>query len=185
MNNPYREVKGSPYVADFKEGKIYLPTGQTVEGLQIAINGYENTLEYKLEGNLYSYVPEKLSGFSWIGDSGESVEFTSRYTLPTLGKKVFLQVLETGKYSLLLYQYKIMTDDVAATYGAQAAKVFQDQEDLFIVKDDQVFLFKNKTKEMESIFGDEMSKVNSLQKSQKLNLKNTEDVRVLVRALNR
>lgn len=184
MTNPYREVKGSPYVADFKKGTIFLSTGQKIEGLQIALNGYENTLEYKLEGNLYAYTPEKLNGFSWVEDSGELVQFTSIYSIPTVEKKRFLKILEEGDYTLLAYPYKIMTDDVAATYGAQAAKVFQSQEDLFLVKEGQIFLFKNKTKDLAMIFGEDMNKVTEIQKSKKLNLKDTADIILLVRELN-
>jgi hypothetical protein len=184
MTNPYREVKGSPYLDDFKPGILYLPNGQKVEGLQIALNGYEHTLEYKLEGNLYAYTADNLPGFSFVTDSGESMEFTSEYVVPTLGKKRFLQKLESGKYSLFLHQYKIMTDDVGATYGAQAAKIFQNQEDFFIVKEGEIYLFKTKSKDLQQIFGEDLEKVNTLIKEQKLNLKDQADLQALIRQLN-
>jgi hypothetical protein len=184
MTNPYTEVKGSQYINEFRQGILYLANGQKVEGLQIALNGYENTLEYKLEGNLYSYSPENLPGFSIVSESGELEEFTSEYVIPTLSKKRFLKKLEAGKYGLYLYPFKIMTDDVGSTYGAQASKVFQNQENLFIVKDGKIVLFKTKTKDMQVIFGDDFEKANAIIKDQKLNLKNPEDVRVLIRQLN-
>ncbi|WP_035467841.1 hypothetical protein [Algoriphagus mannitolivorans] len=182
--NPYREVKGSAYFQEFKQGVLELKDGRRVEGLQIALNGYEHTLEYKLEGNLFAYSPEKLKGFSFLNDMGEETKYTSEFTLPTLSKKRFLQVVEEGKYTLLLHSYKIMVDDVAATYGAQAAKAFQNQEDFFIAKDGVLYLVKNKSKDLEEVFGEDYNKAMSIQKSQKLNFKSLSDLAVLVRALN-
>jgi hypothetical protein len=182
--NPYREVKGTQYLDDFRPGIIYLPDGQTVEGLPIALNGYENALEYKIEDRLYSYAPEKLKGFLYVNGSGEKMVFTSEFTIPTLSKKRFLQVLERGRYQLLLHSYKIMTDDVTATYGAQAAKVFQNQEEFFIVRDNQVALLKNKQKDLQAAFGEDFVKVSTLIKEQKINFKNKEDVKSLIRQLN-
>jgi len=183
-SNAYREVKGSPYFKDFQTGTLNLKDGRKVEGLQIALNGYEHTLEYKLEGNLYAYSADKLDGFSYLDNSGQSVVFTSSYSIPTLSKKRFLQVVEEGKYTLLLHSYKIMVDDVAATYGAQAAKAFQDQEDFFIVKNGEIKLFKNKAKDMQEIFGEDYNEAMSIQKENKLNFKNLDDLKTLIRVLN-
>lgn len=183
--NPYREVKGSAYFQEFKPGILELKDGRKVEGLQLALNGYEHTLEYKLEGNLYAYSPEKLKGFSFFNAGGEKIKYTSVYAVPTLSKQRFLQVLEEGKYTLLLHSYKIMVDDVAATYGAQAAKAFQDQEDFFIVKNGVIYLVKNKSKDLEELFGQDFNEAMAIQKNQKLNFKNLSDLVVLVRALNR
>ncbi len=63
-SNPYLGVKGSAYFDEFNKGIIYLATGQKVEGLPIALNAYSNTLEYKLEGKLFAYTPDKVTGFS-------------------------------------------------------------------------------------------------------------------------
>ena len=52
ITNPYKEVKGTPYISEFNEGTIVLLGGQLVEGLQIALNGYEQTLEYKANLNI-------------------------------------------------------------------------------------------------------------------------------------
>lgn len=185
LTSPYREVKGTHYIEDFKIGTIYLPNGQKVEGLQLALNGYENTLEYKLDGSLFSYTAEKLAGFAFATDSGELIEYTTEYVIPTLSKRRYLKIIEKGKYTLLHHQYKIMTDDVNATYGAQAAKVFQNQEEFFIVRDGEIFLLKNKSKDLEEIFGAESSKVAAIIKSQKTNFKNPEDLKSLIRQINK
>ena len=78
-----------------------------------------------------------------------------------------------------------MTDDVNATYGAQAAKVFQNQEEFFIVRDGEIILLKNKSKDLEEIFGAESSKVAAIIKSQKTNFKNPEDLKSLIRQINK
>jgi len=182
--NPYREVKGSAYLEDFTKGKIFLPDGQWVEGLQIALNAYENTLEYKLEGSLFSYTSDKLSGFTYTSATSGPVEFTSAYELPTLKEKRFVRVLENGNYSLLLHTYKIMVDDPSATYGAQAAKVFQPQQELFVVSGGKVYLMKGKEKDLNEIFGQDAAKAGEWIKSQKLNVKDVDDMRALIRQLN-
>lgn len=184
LTSPYREVKGTHYIEDFRIGTIYLPNGQKVEGLLLALNGYENTLEYKLDGSLFSYTAEKLAGFAFATDSGELVEYTTEYVIPTLSKRRFLKIIEKGKYTLLHHQYKIMTDDVNSTYGAQAAKVFQNQEEFFIVRDGEIFLLKNKLKDLEVIFGEESSKVAAIIKSQKTNFKNAESLKSLIHQFN-
>lgn len=184
LTSPYREVKGTHYIEDFKIGTMYLPNGQKVEGLQLALNGYENTLEYKLDGSLFAYTADKLAGFAFTSPSGESIEYTTEYVIPTLSKRRYLKIVEKGKYTLLHHQYKIMTDDVTATYGAQAAKVFQNQEEFFVARDGEVFLLKNKPKDLEQIFRDDSGKVSTLIKSQKTNFKNPEDLKSLIRQLN-
>ncbi|GMQ29340.1 hypothetical protein [Algoriphagus confluentis] len=184
MTNPYQEVKGSQYIEDFRTGNLLLPNGQTVEGLSIALNGYDNTLEYKMSGSLFAYSADKLAGFAYINDKGEMAEYTSEFVLPTLSQKRFIRVLEKGEYSLYSHDYKIMTNDVGATYGAQASKVFQTLQDIFVAKDGEIYLFKNKKKDLEKIFGEDYEKVAALEKSLNLNLKETNDIRLLIRALN-
>jgi DNA helicase HerA-like ATPase len=181
--NPYGGVKGSAYLEDFKKGILYLKTGQKVEGLYVALNSYNSTLEYKLEGGLFAYTPDKLVGFS-IPIDGGSKEFTSEYVLPTLKVQRFVQVLEKGKYTLLFHPYKIMTDDPSATYGAQASKVFQDYEEFFVAVNGKVFLVKNKEKDLKEVFGSDLDKAMSIIKSQKINFKNAEELKALIRQLN-
>lgn len=184
MTSPYREVKGTHYIEDFRVGTIYLPNGQKVEGLQLALNGYENTLEYKLDGSLFAYAADKLAGFGYTTESGELIEYTTEFAIPTLSKRRYLKILEKGRYTLLHHQYIIMTDDVTATYGAQAAKVFQRQEEFFIVKDGKISLLKNKPKDLEAIFSGDSEKVSGLIKNQKTNFKNAESLKSLIRQLN-
>lgn len=151
----------------------------------IALNGYENTLEYKLEGNLFAYSADMLSGFSYYSESGELIEFTSEFIIPTLSKKRFLRVLEKGKYSLLAYQYILMVDDANGTYGSQSAKIFQNQLEFFIAKEGKVSLLKNKRKDLQAIFGEEAGMASSIIKDQKLNLKSEGDVKILIRQMNK
>ncbi|MFZ9236595.1 MAG: hypothetical protein ACO22X_10280, partial [Algoriphagus sp.] len=154
-----------------------------VEGLYVALNSYNSTLEYKLKGGLFAYTPDKLVGFS-IPIDGGSKEFTSEYVLPTLKVQRFVQVLEKGKYTLLFHPYKIMTDDPSATYGAQASKVFQDYEEFFVAVNGKVFLLKNKEKDLKEAFGSDFEKVQTIIKSQKVNFKVAEELKNLIRQLN-
>lgn len=181
--NPFLGVKGSAYFDEFKKGVIYLATGQKVEGLNIALNGYNNTLEYKLEGGLFAYTPDKVTGFSYSPEAGGS-EYTSAYLVPTLKSKRFLKVLEKGRYTLLYHAYKTMTDDPSATYGAQASKVFQDQQEFFVAVDDRVLLLKNKEKDLQQIFGAATPKALAFIKAERTDFKNLEDLRILIQQMN-
>lgn len=181
--NAYGGVKGTPYLQDFKKGILYLKSGQKVEGLYVAFNTYNNTLEYKLEGGLFAYSTDKLVGFT-LPQGEESVEFTSEYLLPTLKTQRFVQLLEKGKYTLLFHPFKIMTDDPTATYGAQASKVFQDYEEFFVAVDGNVFLLRNKEKELKAIFGKDVEKALSLIKTQRVNFKEMGDLRRFIHQMN-
>ncbi len=77
-----------------------------------------------------------------------------------------------------------MTDDPSATYGAQASKVFQDYEEFFVAVDGKVFLVKNKEKDLKEVFGSDLDKAMSIIKSQKINFKNAEELKALIRQLN-
>jgi len=177
--NPFLGVKGSAYFDEFKKGIIYLTTGQKVEGLSIALNAYSNTLEYKLEGGLFAYTPEKVTGFSYPPEAGGS-EYTSAYVVPTLKSKRFLK----GTYTLLYHAYKTMTDDPSATYGAQASKVFQDQEEFFVVVNEKVMLMKNKEKDLQQIFGSDLAKATAFIKSERIDFKKSGDLQTLIRHMN-
>jgi hypothetical protein len=183
--NPYIGVKGSAYLEDFKKGVLYLNNGLKVEGLNIALNAYSNNLEYKLDGGQFSYGPDKLSKFTYTSSSGELIEFTSEYEVPTIKKKRFVQVLEKGKYSLLFHPYKVMTDDPSATYGAQAAKVFQDEQDIFVAVDGKVYLLKNKEKVLKEAFGADAEKAIAFIKSQKVNFKEMNELKALIQEMNK
>ena len=181
--NPFAGVKGSAYFDEFKKGIIYLATGQKVEGLSIALNAYSNTLEYKLEGGLFAYTPEKVTGFSYPPEAGDS-EYTSAYVVPTLKSKRFLKIVEKGTYTLLYHAYKTMTDDPSATYGAQASKVFQDQEEFFVVVNEKVMLMKNKEKDLQQIFGADLAKATAFIKSERIDFKKSGDLQSLIRHMN-
>lgn len=181
--NPFIGVKGSAYFDEFKKGIIYLATGQKVEGLSIALNAYSNTLEYKLEGGLFAYTPEKVTGFSYPPEAGGS-EYTSEYVVPTLKSKRFLKIVEKGTYTLLYHAYKNMTDDPSATYGAQASKVFQDQEEFFVVVNEKVMLVKNKEKDLQQIFGADLAKATAFIKSERIDFKKSGDLQTLIRYMN-
>lgn len=181
--NPFAGVKGSPYFDEFKKGIIYLATGQKVEGLPIALNAYNNTLEYKLEGKFFAYTPDKVKGFSYPPEAGGS-EYTSAYLVPTLKSKRFLKIVEKGRYTLLFHAYKTMTDDPSATYGAQASKVFQDQQEFFVVVNEKVMLMKNKEKDLQQIFGADLAKATAFIKSERIDFKKLGDLQTLIRHMN-
>lgn len=182
--NPYIEVKGTPYLSDFVAGVLILPDSQRVDNIMISVNGYDNTLEYKLNGMLFAYNPNKLKGFILPGATGQAEAFTSQYLLPNFGEKRFVQVLEEGRYTLVNYRYKVMVDDVSAGYGAQSSKVFQDESMYYIARDGKTFVVKNKSKSLQEIFGDDYGKAEGIINLHDLDIKNDVDLLFLLKTLN-
>jgi hypothetical protein len=182
--NPYMEVKGTPYLSDFVAGVLILPDSQRVDNIMISVNGYDNTLEYKLNGMLFAYNPNKLKGFILPGATGQAEAFTSQYLLPNFGEKRFVQVLEEGRYTLVNYRYKVMVDDVSAGYGAQSSKVFQDESMYYIARDGKTFVVKNKSKSLQEIFGDDYGKAEGIINLHDLDIKNDVDLLYLLKTLN-
>jgi hypothetical protein len=182
--NPYMEVKGTPYLSDFVAGVLILPDSQRVDNIMISVNGYDNTLEYKLNGMLFAYNPEKLKGFILPGATGQAEAFTSQYLLPNFGEKRFVQVLEEGRYTLVNYRYKVMVDDVSAGYGAQSSKVFQDESMYYIARDGNTLLVKNKSKSLQEIFGDDYGKAGGIINLHDLDIKKGVDLLFLLKTLN-
>ena len=77
-----------------------------------------------------------------------------------------------------------MTDDPSATYGTQASKVFQNQNEFFVAVEGKVVLLRNKEKDLKEAFGEDSSKAISIIKSQKINFKEVEDLKRLIQYMN-
>ncbi|MCF1749854.1 hypothetical protein [Mariniradius sediminis] len=181
--NPYAGVKGSPYIGDFESGAIIFNEKDTAENIQIAFNGYANSLEVKVDGQLFAYSPQKILGFV-ISPDGRPELYRSGFVLPGLGENRFVQILEDGNYTLIKHKYKTLGNDPSATYGTQNAKAFNPAEDVFVAKDGVVKAWKTKTKNLEEIFGPDYAKVAALIKENGLNIRDEADVIRLFRLLN-
>jgi len=182
-SNPYAEIKGSAYLWDFEEGSILFSEKDTARNLIIAFNAYDNTLEQKSDGQLVAYIPSKISGFILYQNSNPRF-FRSGYSIPKVGANVFVEILIDGKYSLISHHYKVLGDDLSATYGSQKAKSFQNVEEWYLVKDGEAKLVKSKPKSIQETFGDDTPKVNKLIKDYSLDLKEKSDVIRLINLLN-
>jgi hypothetical protein len=181
--NPYAGVNGSPYIGEFALGSIIFNEKDTATNIQIAFNGYANTLEVKVEGQLLAYSPQKILGFV-ISPDGRPELYRSGFVLPGLDENRFVQVLEDGNYTLIKHKYKTLGSDPSATYGTQNAKSFNLGEDLFVAKDGVVKAWKAKTKNLEEIFGSDYTKVAALIKGNGFNIRDEADVIRLFRLLN-
>jgi hypothetical protein len=183
MANPYAGVKGSPYIGEFAFGTIIFNEKDTANNIQIAFNGYANSLEVKVDGQLFAYTPQKILGFI-IAPDGRPELYRSGFVLPGIGENRFVQILEDGNYTLVKHKYKTMGDDLSAAYGAQNAKAFNSGEELFVAKDGVVKAWKTKAKNLEEIFGPDFPTVSNLIKDNGLNVKDEADVIQLFRLLN-
>jgi hypothetical protein len=185
MADPYPEVKGTPYWNEFDIGKIIFSEKDTLGDMVIAFNAFNHTLVYNMERELMAYSPGKISGFILSPDSNPQI-FRSGYMIPNVGKNRFVEILVDGEYTLVNHKYKKMIDDPGATYGSQRSKTFASQEDLYLYKNGETFLWKSKKKNLIEIFGEEgYKKVNELANSYNLDLTEKNDIRRLVYFLNR
>lgn len=181
--NPYAGVKGTPYIGEFGFGSIIFNEKDTANSIQIAFNGYANSLEVKVDGQLFAYTPQKILGFI-ISPNGRPELYRSGFVLPGVGENRFVQILEDGKYTLVKHKYKNMAEDLSATYGSQNAKAFTAGEELFVAKDGIVKTWKTKSKNLEDIFGADYPKVSGLIKQNGLNVRDESDVIILFKLLN-
>lgn len=181
--NPYAGVKGTPYIGEFALGTIIFNEKDTANNLQIAFNGYANSLEVKVDGQLFAYTPQKILGFI-ISPEGRPELYRSGFVLPGVGENRFVQILEDGKYTLVKHKYKNMADDLSATYGSQNAKAFTAGEALFVAKDGVVKTWRTKNKNLEDIFGADYPKVSTMIKQNGLNIRDESDVIILIKLLN-
>ena len=181
--NPYAGVNGTPYIGEFGLGSIIFNEKDTANNIQIAFNGYANSLEVKVDGKLFAYTPQKILGFI-ISPDGRPELYRSGFVLPGLGENRFVQVLEDGNYTLLKHKYKILGSDPSATYGTQSAKSFNSVEDIIVAKDGIVKTWKTKSKNLEDIFGTDYPKVSTMIKQNGLNIRDERDVIILFRLLN-
>ncbi|ERM81924.1 hypothetical protein P872_07980 [Rhodonellum psychrophilum GCM71 = DSM 17998] len=183
LANPYPDMKGSPYVGDFELGKIIFSERDTAENLMVNFNAFTNKLEYRIEGELLALDANKIFGFVLNEKSNPSV-YRSGYAIPSVGPNRFVEILVDGEYTLINHKFKVIMDDSGASYGSQRAKVFEGREQLYVVKDGEVKLWKAKKKNLASIFGPDYEKVLSLEKDWSLDLSNLSDVTRLIKGLN-
>jgi hypothetical protein len=182
--NPYADFKGSAYLFDFELGSILFSEKDTAKNMVIAFNAYDNTLEQKMDGNLLAFIPSKISGFI-LNTGSKPREFRSGYAIPKIGSNLFVEILVDGDYTLISHHYKTLGDDMSAAYGSQKSKAFQTIEEMYIVKDGEARLIKNKSKFLKETFNEDIGKVNGLIKNYSLDIKEKSDIIRLIQLLNK
>lgn len=181
--NAFPEIKGDPYMADFTPGTILVSKKDTIRNIAIRFNLYSNMLEVNRMGELMGYSGKNIHGFIFESFGTKEV-YKSGFDIPKLGNGTFAQVLSEGNYSLLKYKHKYITDDPSAAYGSQKSKAFQSKTEYFVAHKGTVVPFKTKRKQLNTVFGDETTKVLDLIGKLKLDLRDEEDMVKLVQALN-
>lgn len=182
MKEGFPDIKGDPFFTDFTDG-IILSSKDSVDTYKIRHNAYDNTLEYLYQDKVFAYRPQDIKGFILMED-GRRVRYTSDYIIPHLNNKAFTKVIAQGEYTLVELRQKVVADDPGATYGSTKSKVFQPRISHYIVKDHNVMPYSSKKKALQEIFGDDLSKVKSIEKDSNLNLKNTDHLKVVLSILN-
>jgi len=175
-NDRYSAIEGSPYLDDeFRPGSLSF--GNTkYTGIQLRYNSYEGYFEFETEQGV-KYFDPRLTRIDtvWLeGDTFLYVYFQSGRA----GKQTFMKAAHLGPTSVYLHNEIILTQPEEATgyVAAKPASFEKLAESIYVQEEGKPAVeFKGK-KSIEDIFPEHQAELSRFIKSEKLKLKDAEDV---------
>jgi hypothetical protein len=172
----YSTVGGSPYLDDeFQEGSLYFNKTRYT-GVSLRYNAYEGYFEFETEEGIKYFDPQvtKIDTVWLDGDVFRYVYFQHGRT----GKQTYMKVLHNGAASAYWYDEVIMTEPEESTgYAPAKPASFQKLAGaVYIQVEGKPALELKGKKSLDEVFPDHLAELNSYVKTEKLKLKNTEDV---------
>ena len=172
----YAQIEGTPYLDDaFHSGSISHKK-QKYTGLDLRFNPYEGYFEFKTEDGI-RFLDPRTTRVDTVWLEGETY-FYVHFMSGKSTKQTFMKAVHTGPTRVLLFNQVVLVQPEEAT-GYEAFKPARFEklaETIFIhVEGKPALEFKGK-KSLEEIFPKHYSLLASHAKSEKLKLKNTEDV---------
>lgn len=170
----YPGISGSPLVGDFTDGKIFFNEREFYEG-KLALNGYENRVEYMYQGERFYFEPKEISYFVIFENNRERVFKKSDALIK--GKTVFYEELK-GKDDLILaklYSVSVGNDPTSSSYGSDRGKAFLPSEELYLCSQGTCKIVKNEKQLGDVLSEPLLSEALAVIKAEKLKLKKEED----------
>ncbi|WP_421872341.1 hypothetical protein [Marinoscillum sp.] len=146
MMKKYEKVEGSPYIGSGKwfPGKFFVRDGNTINGVMVRYNAYDDNLEFQREGKSPLIIDSKiLDGFEF-GMIPEGSDKTVSYNFKKgdligsndLKADGFYRIIYEGEFKI--YQ-KLKVNQISVTppdYGQSAYDKFVQSEDYFFIDGD-------------------------------------------------
>ena len=184
------QVEGTHYFQDYWSiGDVILFNGSTLEDLQMKFDIEKNHLEIKTENKVKLLEDSFIKEFTLLdSESGSKKKFMNCSLYKENGVELigFFESISDGKMSLFS---KMELDIIKASYdakfdvGDKSDKVLK-VENYFIANGENVYRIAKNKKENLKIFGDKSEQITSYLKSEKLSLKDKEDLQKIVAYYN-
>ncbi len=181
--NAYGTI-GSPYVfTDFQKGNIYYANRLRVNGTLLNYDCYNDQLEYAAGESVYLLNSSQIDYFEIFPGKDRTMLF-KQVLVPTLKKRVFLEVLYDGHSILYKRYYKEFKE---ADYGGAYSQdrrydEYHDRHSYYIRTDDnELQMLKPNKKSLLKILEDKGSELEKYLKQAKPDLKTEDGLIQLIR----
>jgi hypothetical protein len=172
----YSRIEGSPYLDDsFQSGSISYKKVKYV-GLDLRFNPFEGYFEFQTEEGI-RFLNPKVTRVDTVWLEDETYLYV-HYNSAKSRKQTFMKAVHTGPTRVLLYNQVVLVQAEEATgYEAFKPARFEKLAEVTYIGEEgkPAMEFKGK-KSLEEIFPEHHSELSSYAKSEKLKLKNTQDV---------
>ena len=176
--NEENNAIGDMYYSDWSKGSIKLKAADKSSFAELRYNELTDELLLKFQENIYVLTADKVENFTLEINGGRI--FIGLDSANTIG---FFELAYKGNAQLLVKHttrlIKRDTNDQAYGSGVAYDKYVKDDE-MYLVKQNELIPFEGKKKQMELIFGERIEEVNDFMKTKKLSLKKREDVVMLL-----
>lgn len=175
----YERVDGSPYLDDtFREGSLCI-LDRRFSGLRLRYNAYEGHFEFETENGIRFLDPNKTPA-----DTVWMEEETYVYAVYSMGKKLgktYMKRMNRGATALYLHrEIRLLEAEEAQGYqDARPARFDQRPEAWYIQVPGKAALQVRGKKDLKVIFPDSHDEVAAYMKSEKLKLKEADDLAAL------
>lgn len=175
---------GSPYLEqEFFKGDIHMANGVIYHDIPLRYNVYNDIFEFEIEGQAFAL--DESKNYSRIEMGGRSFILTS-YTYGQATRRGHLEVVAAGNYSILKkYKVELLPPQPPAAYKEAKAAGFKNlKPDYFLKKEDADAIFFNNEKSLSRICSCNSDKLKSFTRSNSLNFKEEESLKIIAQYLN-
>lgn len=182
----YIDVQGSPYLQEeWAIGNVELKNGKSYKGVALKYDQVKDVLLFRNEKNEMNTFAQPVQSFTITNrKDNQPLLFRNGFTPVKNGNEnSFYQVLADGKIQLLVRKVKKVREDKA--YGsATTVRTIEEYTTYFIAKNGEPVIIKKNEKAVLEALGGNSTALEAYIRSNKLNVKNDEDLVKLIAYVN-
>lgn len=179
----YTQIEGSPYYfKDWKMGAVTDVSGKVTDKMMLRYDMYRDEVLYLQDGKSYAVAQEYARSFSFVvvneqTSAIENATFKNGFTIEGYTKKNYFYVIYSGKAHYLKKFKTSYLEETVNNFGTneQVKRFMQSEQEFFVAHDNTATQIKNR-KEILSLFGTLNDQMKGYIKSNKLNVKNDNDL---------